>query len=56
MLTWPLLHKNKVEDSKVSVPVTLYAQSENETIKVLAQSVRPSQALVLQQLTSNQVT
>jgi hypothetical protein len=39
MLTWPLLHKNKVEDSKVSVPVGLYAQSENEVVKALAQKV-----------------
>lgn len=39
MLTWPLLHKNKVEDSKVSVPVSTYAQSENEVVKALAQKV-----------------
>jgi len=39
MLTWPLLHKNKVEDSKVSVPVTLYSQSENEVVKALAQKL-----------------
>lgn len=39
MLTWPLLHKNKVEDSKVSVPVSLCAQSENEVVKALAQEV-----------------
>lgn len=39
MLAWPLLHKNKVEDSKVSVPVTSYALSDNEVIKALAQKV-----------------
>jgi len=39
MLTWPLLHKNKVEDSKVSVPVSTYAQSDNEVVKALAQKL-----------------
>lgn len=43
MLSWPLLHKNKVEDSKVSVPVASYAQSENEVVKALAQKVGQSQ-------------
>lgn len=39
MLTWPLLHRNKVEDSKVSVPVSSYAEAEDEVIKTLAQKV-----------------
>ena len=47
MLSWPLLHRNKVEDSKVSVPVTLYAQSENEVVKTLAQKVRRSQTTLV---------
>lgn len=40
MLTWPLLHKNKVEDSKVHIPVSVFAESEDERIKGLAQQVR----------------
>ncbi|OBZ74746.1 Histone-lysine N-methyltransferase, H3 lysine-36 specific [Grifola frondosa] len=30
MMTWPLIQRNKVEDSKINVPVELCAQSENE--------------------------
>ena len=47
MFSWPLLHRNKVEDSKVSVPVALYAQSENEVVKTLAQKVRYSQSTLM---------
>jgi len=52
MLTWPLLHKNKVEDSKVSIPVSLYAQSEDPVVKALAQKVGSSlRALIIGYLT-----
>ncbi|KAF7978203.1 hypothetical protein HWV62_1426 [Athelia sp. TMB] len=38
MLTWPLLHRNKVEDSKVHIPVSAFASSDNDDrIKALAQ-------------------
>ncbi|KDR78396.1 hypothetical protein GALMADRAFT_65042 [Galerina marginata CBS 339.88] len=38
--TWPLLNRNKVQDSKVHVPVEAYAALENETtVKLLAQSL-----------------
>lgn len=40
MSTWPLIQRNKVEDSKVSVPVQACAESQNETIAGLAQKVR----------------
>lgn len=39
MATWPLMHKNKVEDSKVSVPVSAYTESDNEVVKTLAKNV-----------------
>lgn len=40
MVTWPLLNRNKVQDSKVNVPVEVCAGLENETIKTTAQKVR----------------
>lgn len=39
MITWPLLHRNKVEDSKVLMPVSSYAESDDEAVKTLAQKV-----------------
>lgn len=43
MLTWPLLHRNKVEDSKVLIPVSAFASSDDdERIKSLAQRVSQS--------------
>ncbi|OSD00004.1 hypothetical protein PYCCODRAFT_1437753 [Trametes coccinea BRFM310] len=36
MSTWPLIQRNKVEDSKVNVPVRLCAESDNETVSALA--------------------
>lgn len=40
MATWPLIQRNKVEDSKVNVPVKLCAESENEVVAELAKKVR----------------
>ncbi|KAF7793530.1 hypothetical protein EIP86_004644 [Pleurotus ostreatoroseus] len=39
MMTWPLIQKNKVEDSKVSVPVKACAESENVVLKELAEKL-----------------
>ena len=39
MSTWPLLNRNKVQDSKVHVPVEACATHENEIVKSLAQKV-----------------
>ncbi|KAK0200857.1 hypothetical protein DFS33DRAFT_1265721 [Desarmillaria ectypa] len=36
MSTWPLVFRNKVEDSQVNVPVKVCTESENETVKGLA--------------------
>ncbi|KAG7447390.1 SET domain-containing protein [Guyanagaster necrorhizus] len=36
MSTWPLVFRNKVEDSQVNVPVKSCVQSENEAVKELA--------------------
>lgn len=36
MMAWPLMTRNKVEDSKIHVPVGALAQSENETVASLA--------------------
>ncbi|KAF8999768.1 hypothetical protein BDQ17DRAFT_1360339 [Cyathus striatus] len=39
METWPLLNRNKVEDSKVLIPVNACTQLENAMIKNLAQKL-----------------
>ena len=39
MSTWPLLNRNKVQDSKVHVPVEACVAHENELVKSLAQKV-----------------
>ncbi|KAH9921135.1 uncharacterized protein B0H18DRAFT_1022083 [Fomitopsis serialis] len=39
MMTWPLIQRNKVEDSKVNVPVQTCAQSEDQGLAQLAQKV-----------------
>jgi hypothetical protein len=40
MRTWPLLQRNKVEDSKVNVPVQAFADSsDDEKVKAVAQDV-----------------
>ncbi|KAJ3528888.1 hypothetical protein NM688_g7933 [Phlebia brevispora] len=36
MMTWPLIQRNKVEDSKVSVPVKACSESENVVLAELA--------------------
>ncbi|KAI6009958.1 hypothetical protein EDC04DRAFT_837620 [Pisolithus marmoratus] len=36
MQKWPLIQRNKVEDSKIRVPVQMCQESENETMKGLA--------------------
>ena len=42
MSTWPLMWRNKVEDSKVSVPVQRCTESENVVLQKAAQDVSPS--------------
>ncbi|KAL6308930.1 hypothetical protein BKA93DRAFT_724617 [Sparassis latifolia] len=39
MMTWPLIQRNKVEDSKVNVPVQACAQSENAVLAELAKKL-----------------
>ena len=39
MKSWPLIQRNKVEDSKVFVPVETLKTSENETVSALATSL-----------------
>ena len=39
MSTWPLIQRNKVEDSKISVPVQKCAELENEAVSNLAKKV-----------------
>lgn len=39
MSTWPLIQRNKVDDSKVSVPVEVCADSENEVLASSAKKV-----------------
>ncbi|KAF9239430.1 hypothetical protein BU15DRAFT_61942 [Melanogaster broomeanus] len=36
MVKWPLIQRNKVDDSKIRVPVQVCVESENETMKSLA--------------------
>jgi len=40
MVTWPLLNRNKVQDSKVNVPVEVCAGLDNEAVKTKAQKVQ----------------
>ena len=40
MMTWPLIQRNKVSDSKVDVPVKACSQSENVVLAELATKVR----------------
>ena len=42
MSTWPLISRNKVEDSKVLAPVEKCAESENVVLQKAAQDVSPS--------------
>ena len=49
MLTWPLIQRNKVEDSKVSIPVETFVASENQGLSSLAKQVR-------EQLTEGAIT
>lgn len=39
MSTWPLIQRNKVEDSKISIPVAKCAELQNEVISGLARKV-----------------
>jgi [histone H3]-lysine36 N-trimethyltransferase len=39
LTTWPLLQRNKVDDSKIAVPVKTCSESENEVVKAMAQKV-----------------
>ena len=39
MMTWPLIQKNKVEDSKVTVPVQQCTESDNEGLANLAKKL-----------------
>ncbi|CCM05915.1 uncharacterized protein FIBRA_08153 [Fibroporia radiculosa] len=39
MMTWPLIQRNKVEDSKVNIPVQICAQSDNQGLAELAQKL-----------------
>ncbi|TBU31316.1 hypothetical protein BD311DRAFT_863539 [Dichomitus squalens] len=39
MSTWPLIQRNKVEDSKINVPVEILAQSDNEGLATLAKKL-----------------
>ena len=47
MTTWPLISRNKVEDSKVCVPVERCTESENVVLKKAAQDVSPVAIIVL---------
>jgi hypothetical protein len=40
MNTWPLISRNKVEDSKVCIPVERCTESENVVLKKAARDVR----------------
>ncbi|KAG1732683.1 uncharacterized protein EDB91DRAFT_1302092 [Suillus paluster] len=39
MVRWPLIQRNKVDDSKITIPVRVCLESDNETMKGLAQKV-----------------
>ncbi len=37
--TWPLLQRNKIEDSKIEEPVRQLVQSDNDRLKELSEKV-----------------
>lgn len=37
--TWPLINRNKVEDSKIEVPMQAFVEGHNENLKNLAEQV-----------------
>ena len=37
--SWPLINRNKVEDSKIEVPVQTFLEGDNERLKGLAEQV-----------------
>lgn len=39
MNTWPLISRNKVEDSKVNVPIQSCTESDNVVLKKAAEDV-----------------
>lgn len=39
MMNWPLIQRNKVEDSKITEPVQKCASSDNEVVSNLAKEV-----------------
>ncbi|THG94132.1 hypothetical protein EW026_g7278 [Hermanssonia centrifuga] len=39
MMTWPLIQRNKVEDSKVNVPVKVCSESDNQVLAELAKKL-----------------
>lgn len=39
MYAWPLIAKNKVEDSQITIPVKVYMESEDEGVRVWAEKV-----------------
>lgn len=45
MTAWPLMNRNKVQDSKVHIPVEACAAMDNEAVKSLAQAVSCPPAL-----------
>ena len=45
MMTWPLIQRNKVEDSKIDVPVKVCLESDNVVIAELAVKVLNSLSL-----------
>lgn len=51
---WPLLTKNKVEDSKIEEPVRECVKSDNERLRTLAEEV--SGVWYLRYITDNSVT
>ncbi len=45
--TWPLLQRNKVEDSQIDTTVGVLAESENEVAAGLAKKVNHHSTLIL---------
>lgn len=48
MTTWPLLNRNKVVDSKVSVSVKACAELDNENVRIMAQKVHCDTTLIIE--------
>ena len=52
MTALPLIYRNKVDDSRVNIPVQACTQSNNEALKTAAQKVRHLLVFIMHNMTT----